>query len=64
MTIRCQNCGRPFEAQKSTAKYCSGKCRAEGSRKRRERDMGDAIEEIERAVAKIRQAVSGEGGRE
>ncbi len=60
MTIRCQNCGRSFEAQKSTAKYCSGKCRAVDSRKRRDEGIAAGLREIERGAAKIRQTVWGE----
>ncbi len=60
MTIRCQNCGRPFEAQKSTAKYCSGKCRAVDARKRRDERIAAGLTEIERGVAKIRGVVWGE----
>ncbi len=60
MTIRCQNCCRPFEAKKSTAKYCSGKCRAVDSRKRRDEGIAASLREIERGVAKIRQAVGEE----
>jgi len=56
----CQYCKRPFEAQKATAKYCSGKCRAEDSRKRRDEGIATALKEIERGVAKIRGAVWGE----
>jgi hypothetical protein len=28
MNVNCSHCGRGFKAQRSTAKYCSGKCRA------------------------------------
>ena len=54
MTIRCQNCGRPFETKKPTAKYCSGKCRAVDSRKRRDEGIAAGLKEIERGVTKIR----------
>lgn len=27
-TRECQQCGKPFEAQRSTAKFCSSSCRA------------------------------------
>ena len=60
MTSRCQHCKRPFEAQRSTAKYCSGKCRAEDSRKRLDDGIATALKEIERGVAKIRGAMRGE----
>ncbi len=60
MTNLCQYCKRPFEAQKSTAKYCSGKCRAEDSRKRQKREIADGLREIERGAAKIRGAVWGD----
>ena len=29
----CQNCGKPFVSDKSTAKFCSGKCKAADRRK-------------------------------
>lgn len=29
---RCAWCGEPFEAQRSTAKYCSSSCRGNGNR--------------------------------
>jgi len=60
VTIRCQNCHRAFEAHKATAKYCSGKCRAEDSRKRRDEGIVAGLKEIERGAAKIRGAVHGE----
>ncbi len=60
MTNLCQHCKRSFQAQKSTAKYCSGRCRAEDSRKRQKREIADGVREIERGVAKIREAVWGE----
>ncbi len=59
MTNLCQHCKRPFQAHKSTAKYCSGKCRAEDSRKRHKREIADGLLEIERGVAKIRGAIRG-----
>src|SRR5215213_10263827 len=31
MQRSCDVCGQPFTAQKSTARYCSGKCRAKAS---------------------------------
>lgn len=32
MTLTCAYCGNPFEGQKSSAKYCSGTCRAKFSK--------------------------------
>jgi hypothetical protein len=32
MTRACQQCGRPFEAKRSTAKYCGSGCRARRAR--------------------------------
>ncbi len=60
----CQYCKRPFEAQKATAKYCSGKCRAEDSRKRRRQEVLDALADAERALRRAKQAASGEEERD
>lgn len=30
-TVQCQNCERPFEAKRSTAKWCSPRCRVAGN---------------------------------
>lgn len=32
----CETCGERFAAQRSTAKYCSGACRQEAYRERKE----------------------------
>jgi len=32
-TTDCKECGRPFPAKRSTAMYCSAKCRQRASRK-------------------------------
>lgn len=34
MQVNCQQCGEPFEAKRSTAKYCSDKCRQRVQRRR------------------------------
>jgi len=60
MTNLCQHCKKPFEAVKSTARYCSGRCRAEDSRKRREREVANALRDIGGAVSRIRRAMGGE----
>ena len=57
VTNLCHHCKRPFETQKSTAKYCSGRCRAEDSRKRQNREIADGLREIEGGAAKIRGAM-------
>jgi len=31
MDVNCLHCGRGFKARRSTAKYCSGKCRSNAS---------------------------------
>jgi hypothetical protein len=33
MRVRCSVCGKPFEAQRPTAKYCGSTCRVRQSRK-------------------------------
>lgn len=39
MITLCQNCGNEFEAQRTTAKYCSDKCRVQASRKHQQTDV-------------------------
>lgn len=34
MTRSCESCGKPFEAKRSTAKYCRSGCRVRATRKR------------------------------
>ena len=36
MTARGERCGAPFEARLSSARFCSGRCRAAASRARRD----------------------------
>jgi len=50
----CLNCQRHFEALSDRAEYCSGRCRAEASRRRRDRALLAALDEAERAINKIR----------
>lgn len=38
MKKNCATCGKAFEARRSTAKYCSGKCRVQA-----QRASGDAV---------------------
>lgn len=33
MKKKCDSCGNSFEAKRSTAKYCSGRCRVQAQRK-------------------------------
>ncbi len=60
MRRSCLNCKRVFEAQSDLAKHCSGRCRAEASRKRRRRELTASLDEATRAIQKVRQAVWGE----
>ena len=57
----CPNCGRHFEAVTDRAVYCSGRCRAEASRKRRQADLTAALDEAERALMKARLILSPKG---
>ncbi len=56
----CLNCKQPFEAQREDATYCGGRCRAEASRRRRDRELAAALDEAERALGKIRRVMWGE----
>ncbi len=58
VTLRCQNCGRSFEAQKSTAEYCSGRCRAAASRRRK----AQAQEERDRRLQRLVEVLAREMG--
>lgn len=53
--IRCASCGETFEATRSDADTCSGRCRARLSRERRAARQAEATartaEEIARATA-------------
>ncbi len=60
MTIRCQNCGRPFEAQKPTAKFCTGACRAAFHRERQKDEALAAVVTIEHGVRTLRRVLEGE----
>jgi hypothetical protein len=42
MTCTCAQCGAPFEAVRTNARFCSGKCRAAAS-KRRAAGVGEAF---------------------
>ena len=33
MKVTCGNCGKPFEAQRATAKFCGGTCRQRANRR-------------------------------
>lgn len=35
MQRQCEFCGKPFEAKRATARFCSGSCRAQASAKRK-----------------------------
>ncbi len=56
----CSNCGQPFEALRGRAVYCSGRCRAEASRRRRMQGLEAALDEAERALGKVRRLVWGQ----
>ena len=56
--LDCEICGERFEAQRSTAKYCSGACRQEAYRERKEsqrvypeEELADLREQISVLVA-------------
>ncbi len=53
----CLNCKQAFEAVRDNALYCSGRCRAEASRRRRQAEVERGISEIEAAAQKIRRVV-------
>ena len=38
MTVICENCKKPFEAQRTSARFCSDKCRVQHNRKKKESD--------------------------
>jgi len=49
----CLNCQRHFESRKA-AEYCSGRCRAAASRRRKQQDLTAALDEAERTLRKLR----------
>ena len=50
---RCPVCKGPMAEQKTSA--CSGRCRAAWSRRRRSEEIEAALEEVEKALRKVRQ---------
>ncbi len=56
----CLNCKQAFEVVRNNALYCSGRCRAEASRRRRQAEVERAISEIETAAQRIRRVVGRE----
>ncbi len=60
MSRVCLNCKRVFEAQSDLAKHCSGRCRAEASRKKRAKTLNAALGEIEHGLVKARRVLAGE----
>ena len=54
----CPVCKTPMTSRQKSA--CSGRCRAEASRRRRDRERTAALDEAERALRKVRRAL-GEG---
>ncbi len=57
----CLNCRQHFEAVTERGVYCSGRCRAEASRKRRAKTLNAALGEIEHGLVKARRVLAGEG---
>ena len=55
MQRTCLNCGRRFEASSERAEYCSGRCRAEASRRRKDQALSAALNKAERALREVRQ---------
>ncbi len=49
----CPVCKTPMTGRQKSG--CSGKCRAEASRKRRRQDLTAALDEAERALREVRQ---------
>jgi hypothetical protein len=63
MTARaCLHCRRPYEALTAKSLYCSGRCRAAASRKRRDQAVREALDQAERAIERARRAVAGQEG--
>lgn len=59
MRSACVNCQRPFESSKA-AEYCSGRCRAEASRKRKAQDRSERERKV-RGLLEEALEVLGEG---
>jgi len=55
----CPVCKHPMTGRQKSA--CSGKCRAEASRKQRREALAAALDEAERALRKIRRVVCRNG---
>lgn len=60
MQIACLNCRQHFEAVSERAVYCSGRCRAEASRKRKALDRDEGRRKV-RGLLEEALEVLGEG---
>ncbi len=54
----CPVCNAPMTGRQRTG--CSGKCRAEASRRRRDQALSAALNEAERALREVRRVVWGD----
>lgn len=61
--IKCANCSKPFQAQRSTARFCSDKCRVTFSRKnanagvkKSSRTVEDALNDLVEQNKKLKAA--------
>jgi hypothetical protein len=59
MKVKCQNCETVFEAQRTTAKFCSDKCRVQFNRKQKDDGLYfDARAAIFAVATKIEKSAS------
>ncbi len=59
--MRCLWCGKPLEAKTPRRRYCNNACRGRDWQKKRAGEVSAALEEIERAAAKIRRTALRDG---
>lgn len=54
-TVDCNQCGEPFEAKRSTAKYCGGRCRQQARRRATPAEAAAAAPNLPRIVELVTQ---------
>jgi recombination protein RecA len=58
ITVNCIECGKTFDAQRSSAKFCSPNCRVKWNNKPENKDKPEEIEEIQKSEPKTKMVVT------
>jgi len=61
---RCEQCGGPLGPRRPGARYCSPRCRAADHRARHRAELLAALDQVEQAARRLRQALEADAGPE